>query len=220
MLPPEGEEEKTQAYYVIKAAQEKEELQKEGDSLDAKINKAEKEIYALENTLQVLNSCNNNFKQSFKKVTPSSDEYGLKLQLEEQKRAADEKYRYKQRQIRELQEDIQSMENTLEIIEHLTHNGKEKLSEKQAYSLQLSKEVEEQKPKLERVTKQCAKLTKEIRLLKETKDETLEEGDIKLRELKQFHQIIDEMLADVIANTEIRIILQTYFQQVATVPSS
>ncbi|MEJ1277434.1 coiled-coil domain containing 39 [Cricetulus griseus] len=72
MLPPEGEEEKTQAYYVIKAAQEKEELQREGDSLDAKINKAEKEIYALQNTLQVLNSCNNNYKQSFKKVTPSS----------------------------------------------------------------------------------------------------------------------------------------------------
>ncbi|EPQ03491.1 Coiled-coil domain-containing protein 39 [Myotis brandtii] len=213
MLPPEGEEEKTQAYYVIKAAQEKEELQKEGDSLDAKINKAEKEIYALENTLQVLNSCNNNFKQSFKKVTPSSDEYGQKIQLEEQKRAADEKYRYKQRQIRELQEDIQTMGNTLEIIEHLTHNGKEKLSEKQAYSLQLSKEIEEQKPKLERVTKQCAKLIKEIRLLKETKEETLEERDIKLRELKQFHQVIDGMLADVTANAEIHIILQTYFQQ-------
>ncbi|ELK25442.1 Coiled-coil domain-containing protein 39 [Myotis davidii] len=213
MLPPEGEEEKTQAYYVIKAAQEKEELQKEGDSLDAKINKAEKEIYALENTLQVLNSCNNNFKQSFKKVTPSSDEYGLKIQLEEQKRVADEKYRYKQRQIRELQEDIQTMENTLEIIEHLTHNGKEKLSEKQAYSLQLNKEIEEQKPKLERVTKQCAKLIKEIRLLKETKEETLEEGDIKLRELKQFHQVIDGMLADVTANAEIHVILQAYFQQ-------
>lgn len=79
MLPPEGEEEKTQAYYVIKAAQEKEELQREGDSLDAKINKAEKEIYALGNTLQVLNSCNNNYKQSFKKVTPSSMQELLKL---------------------------------------------------------------------------------------------------------------------------------------------
>uniref|UniRef100_A0A8C3YMS9 Coiled-coil domain-containing protein 39 n=1 Tax=Catagonus wagneri TaxID=51154 RepID=A0A8C3YMS9_9CETA len=214
MLPPEGEEEKTQAYYVIKAAQEKEELQREGDSLDAKINKAEKEIYALRNTLQVLNSCNNNYKQSFKKVTPSSDEYELKIQLEEQKRAVDEKYRYKQRQIRELQEDIQSMENTLAVIEHLTNNVKEKMSEKQAYALQLSRETEEQKPKLERVTKQCAKLTKEIRLLKDTKDVTLEEHDIKLREAKQLHKIIDEMLADIAEeNAEIGIILQTYFQQ-------
>ncbi|XP_069328985.1 coiled-coil domain-containing protein 39 [Eulemur rufifrons] len=214
MLPPEGEEEKTQAYYVIKAAQEKEELQREGDSLDAKINKAEKEIYALENTLQVLNSCNNNYKQSFKKVTPSSEEYDLKIQLEEQKRTADEKYRYKQRQIRELQEDIQSMENTLEVLEHVANNIKEKLSEKQAYSGQLNRETEEQKPKLERVTKQCAKLTKEIRLLRDTKDETLEEQDIKLREVKQFHKIIDEMLLDVTEeNADIRIVLQTYFQQ-------
>lgn len=213
MMPPEGEEEKTQAYYVIKAAQEKEELQKEGDSLDAKINKAEKEIYALENTLQVLNSCNNNYKQSFKKVTPSSEEYEKKIQLEEQKRTADEKYRYKQRQIRELQEDIQSMENTLAVIEHITNNVKVKLTEKQAYSFQLSKETDEQKPKLERVTKQCAKLIKEIRLLKDTKEETLEEKDIKLREVKQIHKNIDEMLVEVLENADIRVILQACFQQ-------
>ncbi|PNI43033.1 CCDC39 isoform 7, partial [Pan troglodytes] len=45
-------------------------------------------------------------------------------------------------------------------------------------------------------------------------DETMEEQDIKLREMKQFHKVIDEMLVDIIEeNTEIRIILQTYFQQ-------
>lgn len=46
------------------------------------------------------------------------------------------------------------MENTSEVIEHFTNNVKQTLLEKQAYSLQLSKETEEQKPKLERVTKQ------------------------------------------------------------------
>nr|XP_020836479.1 coiled-coil domain-containing protein 39 isoform X2 [Phascolarctos cinereus] len=109
MMPPEGEEEKTQAYYVIKAAQTKEELQREGDSLDVQIHKAEKEIYALENTLRVLNTCNSNYKQSFKKIAPTSTEYEIKIKLEEQKRNVDEKYRYKRRQIRELQEDIQAV---------------------------------------------------------------------------------------------------------------
>lgn len=57
--------------------------------------------------------------------------------------------------------------------------------------------------------------------MKDTRDETLEEQDIKLREMKHFHKIIDEMLVDVTEeNAEIRIVLQTYFQQVTTVPFS
>lgn len=55
---------------------------------------------------------------------------------------------------------LQSMENTLEVIEHLTNNVKEKLLEKQTYSLQLCRETEEQKPKLDRVTKQVLFLKK------------------------------------------------------------
>lgn len=74
MAPPEGTppEENTQAYYVIKAAQEKEELQREGDELDAKIKKAEKELRALENTLELVNSNNESYKQIYTKAGSQS----------------------------------------------------------------------------------------------------------------------------------------------------
>lgn len=90
MNPPEGEETHSQAYYVIKAAQEREELQRGGDELDTKIKKAEKEIRcvcmygtgdkcvtgcalrAMDNTLLLMNSRNTLQRKSLSKVVDSS----------------------------------------------------------------------------------------------------------------------------------------------------
>ncbi|XP_030072653.1 coiled-coil domain-containing protein 39 [Microcaecilia unicolor] len=214
MMPPEGEEDKSQAYYIIKAAQAKDDLQREGDDLDAKIRKTEKEIAALQNTLQVVNSCNTSFRKSFSKVTETSEEYVEKLQLEEQKRAAEEKYRYKRRQIKELQEDTQSLKNTLEnmLKEEVAYHGK--TDEKLAQIIQLNKETDEQTQKYERVTKQCLKLVKDIRSMKKTKEETQEEQDIDLRQLKDFNKSIDKFLVSAMQeNPDLAAPLQLYFQQ-------
>ena len=61
-------EPKSQAYYLIQAAQKREELQRVGDELDQEIRRREREMRALEATLSHVNSRNSQYRQSFQKA--------------------------------------------------------------------------------------------------------------------------------------------------------
>ncbi|XP_074657844.1 coiled-coil domain-containing protein 39-like [Tubulanus polymorphus] len=214
MAPPEGEEEQTQAYYVIKAAQEKEELQREGDDLDAKIRKAEKEIRALENTLRLMNSRNEQYRKSFNKVTDTSEEMEDKQQVEEQLRAVMDKYKYKRRQIRELQEDLGTMSNTLDNLVRDENVYSEMIDEKKNRILQLNKEIDEQKTKLDRVSKVNTKYARDLRSAKKSKGETPEERDFNIRELRDFNKNVMKQIGEIISdNPDIAQTATMYFTQ-------
>ncbi|PIK37807.1 putative coiled-coil domain-containing protein [Apostichopus japonicus] len=200
MAPPEGEadEEVSQAYYVIKAAQEKEQLQRKGDELDARIRKAEKEIKALENTLRLMNGRNEQYRKSFNRVTETSEEYEEKQRLDEQLRAAMDKYKYKRRQIRELQDDLQTMSNTMENLTRDERAYEEMVEEKQNKTKQLSKELDEQKAKVERASKLVVKYARDVRSAKKSKGETHEEKDFDLREMRDFNKQVMKQVGGVI----------------------
>jgi len=112
-----GDGEHTQAYYVIKAAQEREELQRQGDELDQQIQKAEREIRALEKTLQHLFAKNAGYKRSFAPVEQNTPQYEQKVLLEEQHRAALSKYRTHRLEQSELEEEMARMADQLADLE-------------------------------------------------------------------------------------------------------
>jgi hypothetical protein len=98
----EADGEHTQAYFVIKAAQEKEELQRFGDELDGKIRKCEKEIKALANTLDHLKVRNKNYRDKFMQGAEGAD-LERKQILEDQCRGASETLFKKRRELQQLQ---------------------------------------------------------------------------------------------------------------------
>ena len=59
-----GEEKYSQAYYIIKTAQEKEELQRQGDEMAGKIAKCKKDLSSLKKTLEVLQNRNDKLKRA------------------------------------------------------------------------------------------------------------------------------------------------------------
>ncbi|XP_027004442.2 coiled-coil domain-containing protein 39-like isoform X1 [Tachysurus fulvidraco] len=214
MAVPEDEEGEFQAYYIIKAAQEREELQRKNDDLDAKVRKAEKENKALENTMQLFNYHESTYYKSINKVTESTPEYQKKLMLEEEKRAANEKVEFMRHQIRELQEGIEDISISMNSL-YQDEAALRKMNT--VFGVQISSLKNElicQQEKLDRTTKQYSKLRREVRSSKNTTGETFEERDIKLKELKDGKKAINKMILEVMEqHSDLQSILQMYFAQ-------
>jgi len=143
-----GEGEHTQAYYVIKAAQEREELQRQGDELDQQIQKAEREIRALEKTLQHLFAKNAGYKRSFAPVEENTPQYEQKVLLEEQHRAALSKYRTHRLEQSELEEEMARMQDSLAELDEKRSDFSSRLMDLTDQSEQLTEQLQQQSARL------------------------------------------------------------------------
>lgn len=153
----------SQAFFVIQAAQKKEELQREGDELDAKIRKCEREIRALENTLKTLTVRNTAYRESFQKADPNSAGARELSDLEEQMKDAQDVLFKRKKEMQRLQTDFeedgrrmkQVREQAAHILEHNEHL--------QSAHSQVTAEIDDQKLQLINAERQASELSAQHR---------------------------------------------------------
>ena len=93
-------------YLKIQSAQEKYLLQEQGDELDRAIRKSEQEIESIENTLRIVNTCNDKYKSSLAIVDENGPEKAEQKKLEEEMYNVLERRRQIKAQFQEKQEDL------------------------------------------------------------------------------------------------------------------
>lgn len=142
-------EERTQAYYVIKAAQEREELQRYGDELDSKIKKAEREIACLSDTLDHLKGRNTRFRDSYL-TSGNSNEIEMKNAIEDQCRAATEQLSKKEKELRALQRQYEEdMKHLLEL--QTKHDALSRIiNDSESNKLKIRQQISQQQDKIKR----------------------------------------------------------------------
>nr|CAD7198868.1 unnamed protein product [Timema douglasi] len=179
----------------LKSAQEKYMLQEEGDALDSKIRRAEKEIKAMENTLVVVNATNDTYKKSLAIVDEDSPEYQEKAELESQYYAAIEKLRYLRTQLSEINNDVKGMEESQSEMVRTDEELLAELHKKEQEQEDLRAGTRDQQMKIQRADKQLRRLVRELKGSGASKVLTVEEKDIETRELQDQNQTALQHLA-------------------------
>ncbi|KAF0687146.1 Aste57867_21117 [Aphanomyces stellatus] len=159
----EDGQERSQAYFVIKAAQRREELQREGDELDDKIRIAEKEVRALTKTLQHLEGRNTEYRKSFHRADMVGEEAAKMNQLEDQVKSAEDTLFKRKKELQRLQMEIESEQNRIQELEIQHRHFKEHNENLTAAQTQVLKELDIEKEKVTKVTKRVDKGLKDYR---------------------------------------------------------
>jgi len=167
--------ERSQAYFVIQAAQRREELQREGDELDAQIRKCEREIRALENTLKHLTVRNAEFRLSFQRADPGSSEARELKSLQEQAKAAQDILFKRKKEVQRMQTDCEEDSRRLQQVEEQAAHLMEHNEHLQSAHVQVRQELDDQRSKLDQVGKSVTRMSSEHRAAKGVDQPSVEE---------------------------------------------
>eukprot|EP00039_Didymoeca_costata_P010308 m.138697 g.138697 ORF g.138697 m.138697 type:complete len:982 (-) comp14780_c0_seq5:948-3893(-) len=187
---PSGER-KSQAFLLVQAAHEREELQNRGDELDEKIRKGEKEIRQLERVLQKMANKNSQFRKSISSVHENDDEAQEKEALETRLGTIMDGFRHRRRERNEIHHHVDNMRIEVHNIEAQLHEVQHQLDTIKAKKTQLETNMIDQEGKLDRAMNSARQAVKTYRKQEEVKftgGETSVEIDFRVRQTKEFNK--------------------------------
>ena len=187
MSSSEGGEQRSQTYFLIKAAQEREQLQRDGDLLDAKLKKTEKEIMSLNMLLRTLNVKNQSYKQSFGKADPKGNDQSTKKALETKAKQLDNQLKRKEQALHNLEEDVAVVDQRLQVASEEQGQLTQFVQNLEERHGTIDHEVNEQQERLAKTTESASKAAMELRTARNlsTDQAAPEELDLELQDAQQ-----------------------------------
>ncbi|XP_043669099.1 coiled-coil domain-containing protein 39 isoform X1 [Vespula pensylvanica] len=189
----------TTTYLKIQNAQERYLLQEQGDKLDETIRKTEYEIESMENTLRIVNACNDKFKSNLSIVNETG------LDQEEQKKLNEQLYKERdnlkkgQMRVQHLTEDFQKMQDNYTLLLDDIQRAKEEKDNKEQHLSNLNKQIAEQDEKISRAEKNLRKVHRDIQNKCTCTEDNLillQEKDVNLREIQEQNALALEDIAE------------------------
>ncbi|KYM77208.1 Coiled-coil domain-containing protein 39 [Atta colombica] len=186
------------AYLKIQSAQERYILREQGDKLDETIRRTEQEIRSMENTLRVVNVCNDKYRDSMSTVNQDGPEWTEQNRLDEQMHNARQKLLQKQTQLQRLFDKLQKTQNDYIQLLNDIEKSKEEKENKEHYLSGIEKQTAEQEEKISRANKSLRKVQKDINLYISKRDDAvlLQQKEVELRELQEQNALILQDIAE------------------------
>jgi len=183
-----GGEPKSQAFYLIQAAQRREELQREGDDLDQAIRKAEKETRAMDHTLKHLNDKNGAFRMSHQKADMSREEQDRIRSFEEQSKLAQDALFKKKKELQRLQTDFEEDSRRLEQVQQQAQRLDDRAQHLENAQKQMESELEAQKDMVDKTTRRVHRMSGSHREKQGSMEETLQEKQFRVESTQESTQ--------------------------------
>jgi len=200
MSSSDSGEKKSQTYFLIKAAQEREQLQRDGDLLDAKLKQTEKEILSLNMLLRTLNVKNQAYKQSFAKADPNGQDAGTKKSLESKHRQVEGQLKRKEQALHNLEEDVAVVDQRLQVALEEDKQLSNFVGDLKEQHDRIDSEFKEQQERLEKGLENARKAKQDLRVARglDMNQVTPEELDLELQEAQKINQDLLAGLASVL----------------------